>query len=825
MKKLHLLCNAHLDPVWLWEWQEGAAEALSTFRIAADLCESCDSFVFNHNEVILYRWVEEYEPELFARIQGLVSQGRWHIMGGWVLQPDCNMPSGESLVRQILVGKRYFMEKFGVEPSTAINFDPFGHTRGLVQILRKSGYDSYLFGRPDQNDCPLPDSDFLWKGYDGSEVAGHRFISWYNSPLGGAREKVERFLKDQDEREVGLVLWGVGDHGGGPSEKDLRDLNDLIAEAGDVQIVHSTPERYFAEVVSQPRPTHEKDLNSWAVGCYLSQVRLKQRHRLLENEFYCLERMVATASRQGLMEYPEEALREVLWDLLVAEFHDILPGSSIQPVEEWALGILGHGLEIVSREKARAFFALAKGQPRAQAGRIPILAYNPHPFPVEGILECEFNLADFNWKEEFTQPLVFHQEFPLPCQVEQHLGNMVLDWRKRIVFRASLAPSQMNRFECTTDTVLPVKPRPELRREGAHYLFVTDEIEVAIHLFTGLMDGYKVQGVPFLKGDAFRALVLMDDADPWGMRVKRWTDVEGAFSLMSSERGSRFSGLGDLVIPSVRVVEDGPVRTVVEAVFEYKESSMVLQYKLPKQGAEVEVYVRVYWQQKDRLLKLSLPTLLSEPSYVGQVVFARDVLDGDQKECVAQKWTAVVSERDGLALTCINEGAYGSDCPDGEMRLSLVRSPSYSGHPIAERPIVPQDRFTVRIDQGERQFRFWLQGGVLQDRLENVEPEAAWHNCPPILLSFFPSGEGTIPMQGVILDDPVVQLSAFKRAEDGCGWVVRLYEPTGKARKTGMKIPCLGVSCDVVLSPFEVLTLRWDQDTGILSEVDLLERP
>ncbi|MBW4840748.1 MAG: alpha-mannosidase, partial [Paenibacillaceae bacterium] len=105
MKKLHLLSNAHLDPVWQWEWDEGAAAAISTFRAAADFCEEYEGYIFNHNEAILYQWIEEYEPALFARIQTLVQQGKWHIMGGWYLQPDCNMPSGESFARQILLGR------------------------------------------------------------------------------------------------------------------------------------------------------------------------------------------------------------------------------------------------------------------------------------------------------------------------------------------------------------------------------------------------------------------------------------------------------------------------------------------------------------------------------------------------------------------------------------------------------------------------------------------------------------------------------------------------------------------------------------------------
>ena len=148
MAEIHLVCNAHIDPVWQWEWEEGAASAVSTFRAAADFCEEFDDFVFCHNEALLYQWVEEYEPKLFKRIQKLVAAGKWHIMGGWYLQSDCNMPSGESIIRQMQIGRAYFREKFGVENTTAVSFDAFGHNRGLVQLLKKAGYDSYLFMRP-----------------------------------------------------------------------------------------------------------------------------------------------------------------------------------------------------------------------------------------------------------------------------------------------------------------------------------------------------------------------------------------------------------------------------------------------------------------------------------------------------------------------------------------------------------------------------------------------------------------------------------------------------------------------------------------------------
>ena len=170
MKDLHLICNAHIDPVWLWDMEEGISAAISTFRMAAVFCEEYDGLVFNHNEALIYHWIEEMEPALFARIRKLVKEGKWHIMGGWYLQPDCNMPSGESFIRQMESGREYFLEKFGEAPSTAINFDPFGHSRGLVQLMAKAGYDSYLFCRPGQGNCPLPADDFIWVGFDGSEI-------------------------------------------------------------------------------------------------------------------------------------------------------------------------------------------------------------------------------------------------------------------------------------------------------------------------------------------------------------------------------------------------------------------------------------------------------------------------------------------------------------------------------------------------------------------------------------------------------------------------------------------------------------------------------
>jgi alpha-mannosidase len=823
-RTIHLICNAHLDPVWLWEWEEGAAAAISTFRTAADLCEEFGAFVFNHNEVILYGWVEAYEPALFARIQRLVREGRWHIMGGWFLQPDCNMPSGESFTRQVLLGRQYFREKFGARPTTAINFDPFGHTRGLVQIMARSGYDSYVFCRPGQDDCPLPDGPFVWEGYDGSRVLAVRPWGHYLSALGRATEKVSRYVETRPGDDPGILLWGVGDHGGGPSLADVQALGEMIAARDDVRLCHATPEDFFAAVRAQAKdlPVRRADINPWGVGCYTSMALSKYKHRLLENELYAAEKMLAAAWAHGLLDYPQAELREAQRDLATAEFHDILPGSSIQPVEEMALRLMDHGLEIVSRARARAFFALAAGQPAAAPGEIPILVYNPHPYPVDALVECEFQLADQNWGADFTIATAYQGGQALPTQVEQELSSLNLDWRKRVVFRAHLAPSQMNRFDCRLERV-PSRPRP-VQPEGDAIHFRNDMMEMTINMRTGWIDAYRVGGQDLLGPGAGQLLVMADSPDPWGMRVRSFRKRAGAFRLLSPRKSAWLAGVAAQTLAPVRVIEDGPARMVVEALFGYGSSHLVVRYNLPKQGAEIEIEARVHWNEKDQMLKLALPFANREARLLGQVAFGVEVLPTNGDEVVAQKWLALVPrEGDGPALTVINDRTYGADCRAGALRLSLLRSPGYAAHPILDRPVLPEDRYSPRIDQGERLFRFWLEGGPAAERLAAVDRQALAHNERPMALSFFPNGSGALPGPSLTLSDAVVQVTAVKQAEDGQGLVVRLYEPTGQARETTLSLPFAGLSKTIHLDGFEVRTLKIDPRARTWETVNLVE--
>lgn len=824
MKNIHLVCNAHLDPVWLWEWEEGAAEAISTFRVAADFCEEYEGFVFNHNEVILYQWIEEYEPALFERIKALVQAGKWHIMGGWYLQPDCNMPSGESMVRQILAGRKYFLEKFHVMPSTAMNVDPFGHSRGMVQILAKAGFDSYIVGRPYPNELPLPAEDFTWVGLDGSKIAVHRLFSGYLSLRGQAHSKVGWWIDGNKDRETSMIFWGIGNHGGGPSRVDMKNLEELAQKQEEFHIFHSTPEQYFAEVKERGMelPEFRGSLNPCFTGCYTSQIRIKQKHRQLENALFLLEKMAGAAAMNNLMKYPRKELEDILRDLLTSEFHDILPGSSIQPVEEMSVRLLDHGLEIASRLKARAFFALAKGQPKAEEGEIPVLVYNPHPYKVRGNFEVEFQLPDQNWDGPYTQPVLYRNGERIPSQIEKEHSNLNLDWRKHMIFAAELEPSSMSRFDCKI-VRLEARPVPHWEKTDGMLVFRNESMEAMINCSTGLLDRYRVHGVDVLEKNAFMPVVMTDTDDSWGTGVTKYRDVAGEFALMPPDKGTAFSGVRQGNLESVRVIEDGEVRTVVEALFCYQHSFLCLTYMLPKRGAELGVHVRVFWNEKSCMLKIRVPTVWRDVRYAGQTMFGVQPLPADGSESAAQKWTAAVSDERGMALTVINDCIYGSDFEEGTMHLTLLRSSPYAALTLGDRPLVVQDRFLPRMDQGERVFSFWMQAGEKTERLRQVDREALAYNEKPFALSFFPGGEGTEPQYRLQLTDSVVQMSAFKMAECSEDYIIRLFEPTGEERCTTLTIEALQISQEIHFNAFEIKTLRLHKESRRLVECDIIE--
>lgn len=798
MKEVHLICNAHLDPIWQWEWEEGAAAALSTFRSAADLADEFD-YIFCHNEVTLYKYIEEYAPALFERIKELIRIGKWHIMGGWYLQPDCNMPQGESFVRQALVGRQYFMEKFGQWPATAINFDPFGHTRGLVQIMNKCGQDSYIIFRA--GDDPIPGEQFVWEGFDGSRIKVNAARDGYNTPLGGAAEAIRKKIESREE-DVVCILWGVGNHGGGPSRKDLADIEKMMQE-GAMEIIHSTPENFFAKI--DPKLVHDKSLRISMPGCYTSMSLIKSKHAELENTLYMVEKLCSVAAMRGLIEYPKEELDEVVEDLLNCEFHDVLPGSSIRAGEDNGLRLIDHGLLILNRLRARAYFALTAMEPKAAEGEYPILVLNPNPYAWETDITCELTLADQNWSDTTVNyaRVLDEKGNVVPSQTVKEESNLNLDWRKRILFRAELKPLSLTRFSIYMDEDVKKEKKYDSGKD-----IVADFPEIGKYVKidgkTGLLRSYKLWGKEYIdqkSEGAFCPVFYKDNPDPWGMGGFQLSEMgtdATPFRLMEHPDGP-FSGM-----KALQVIEDGDIYLGVECFFSCENTRIRVEYDIYKNDPAVDVKVDVFMNDRNRMLKLAIPAAV-QGEYIGQTAFGTEELYMNGRECVAQRFVAMREKDEGNCLALFNRGTYGSSWKDGVISISLLRSATYCAHPINERPIIPEDRFTKKIDMGERNFIFRLTTAP-EKALERL---AAEFNMPPYACNVFPvDTDISAPEFTLNISDPDIVLIAMKKSAERSGYVLRLMNNYKEECK--VTVNCCDTDIALSFGKYEVKTVLYD---------------
>ncbi len=802
-KKVHLICNAHLDPIWQWDWQEGAAATISTFQSAVNLAEDFD-YIFCHNEVTLYKYIEEYAPNLFKKIQELVKAGKWNIMGGWYLQPDCTMPSGESFVRQIREGQAYFKEKFGVTPKTAINFDPFGHTRGLVQIIKKCGQDSYLAMRPNKSQLELPAEQFWWVGFDGSRIKYNRTTA-YNSHLGETVQKIKGDINTQEEAVV-CSLWGVGNHGGGPSRIDLTEIKEYIKEAEkeDIEIIHSTPEEFFSEV--EPKAEFDKSAYICMPGCYVTMSKLKRLHIELENQLMFAEKICSAAAMNGLMDYPQKEICSITEDLLNSEFHDVLPGTSIKSGEENGIRLLNHGLLEAERLITRAFFALSKTEKPANEGDYPIFVFNPHPYELDTNVEFEFTLQDQNWNFETTSKVTVLDEEgnELDSQLIKEESNISLDWRKRVIFKAKLKPMALSRFSVTRQEVT----KQSYSVEEA-YVYEDNKKRVEIDKRTGLLKSFIVNGKQYIK-NAFLPVAFEDNADPWAMdknSLAMLGQKPESFKLSRKPRGV----FGEL--KSVEVIENGPILLSIEAFFEKDNSKARVCYKIYKNRDYVDIDVTVFWQDINKLLRLAVP-LSIDGEYIGQTAFGTDTLFKDKRENVSHRFVAVKNGDECFAI--FNNCIYGSRFENNTIYLSLLRGATYCAHPIGGQPLLPKGRFVKHIDQCEHTYSF----RIAVNKVCELERMATEFNQKPFVQNVFPvksehkESEGHLALK---IENTNIALVTLKKAVDNRGYLIRLMNNCENPDETVISIG--EQSINLKFNKFEVKTVRYN---GKFKELDEL---
>ncbi|MCQ2451331.1 MAG: hypothetical protein MJ080_05095 [Clostridia bacterium] len=789
MKKLHLICNSHIDPVWQWDWNEGITATLATFWQAVRFSEEYD-YIFCHNESILFEWIELYDRTLFEEITRLVKAGKWHIMGGWYIQPDCNIPAGESFVRVIKLGREYFSEKFGVKPTVALNFDSFGHSKGLVQILKKCGYNGYMFCRPMKHEQKEDLREFIWEGVDGSRIIAARAQDdcIYCSEYGKLPESIERKSSNYADMEQGVALWGVGNHGGVNSRFDLDYVTELVKT--DSSVFHSTPENYFAQI--NPQKTVGYSLQPLLKGSYSSMSNIKRAICRLETKLYSTEKLCSVASLRGVFEYNSQVFRKaekVLGQLL---FHDICAGTCCEDGELSSLQKANGAMAELEDESCRAILAIAKNHKAAIPFEFPIFAFNYQPYKRKTLMEAEIFILEplISDTEEYEVKVRYNGEY-IPSQCIKELGNINFDRKKRIGFIAELEGLDLTRFDFEVEKVnKTVKPE----YNGGDILF-TDSIKtVIINGKTGLLNSFVLNGKQLLKGDAFKPIMVETTPNPWAHGYDKICSNFMDFKLSDCSKGI-FKGM-----KCINIVEQGDVLTRVESLYELESSFVRVTYTIPKELPYVDCKIDAFWNEQNSGLVLQIPSAI-DGDFTTQLAYGAEQFPKDGTDHPTLRYTALV--RDDKALAIYNDGVYNTFCENNTLNFLLFNGAAYCAHLVDNRPIIKdKSRFVPYIEQGKHSFNF----RISYENASELENRADEFIESPYILNIYPHGNGQNPQEIVSIDNPAVALKAFY--SENSKYVLRLFNGGAKNQKATLKVDKSSVSAD--FGKYEIKTFVYD---------------
>lgn len=807
-KKLHMIGNAHLDPVWLWNWQEGFQEVKATFKSALDRMDEDENFVFTCSSALFYEWAEKNNPEMFTKIQKRVKEGRWEIVGGWWIQPDCNIPSGESFVRQGLYGQRYFKEKFGKIAETGYNVDSFGHNGNLPQILKKSGLDNYIFMRPMPLEKGLPGRIFWWRSMDGSKVMAYRvpfeYCSW-----GKDLEKYTNRLKNElsDGEDQLMMFYGVGNHGGGPTKENIKSIYELNQREDMPVMEMGTTSKFFQTIIENKRiyPEFTGDLQHHASGCYSAHSRVKRENRRAEDLLTMAEGFSTIAAKVIGQPYPSDFV-EAWKGVLFNQFHDTLAGTSIPSAYEDASYLFGQAMAVGQKNLNYAVQAISwdidieDGSMDGSAMK-PIVVFNSHGWRGKMVMDLEIRgLSNDHFK------LTDSKGNSIPAQRIQ--SEATVEGQSRLLFVAELPSFGYEVFKL----YLNVEDVPSFSHVKIDETTIENEkFRIAMNPLTGFMSSLydKKMELEVLRREGGRLAVIEDKSDTWSHNIFKF-DKE----------------LGNMRVVYIKILEDGPVRSTLRVKYKYNQSYVVQDFRLYKELDYVEVKVRVDWREPQVMLKVKYPVNFNfrKPTYEIPYGYIEKSANGEEEP--GQTWFDFTGEHFkkgcmyGLAIA--NNAKYSYSMDIDEMNLTVLKNSVYAHHDPKKLEEGVEYNF---VDDGIQEFTYMLiphEGGWKD---ADVVKHARELNQKPVsIIETFHDGKQPQSQSFLSLECSHAVICVLKEAEDKDGIIVRAYETKKQAGKGILRIPFMNREETLTFAPCEIKTVKIPYDgTKPICEVNMLE--
>jgi alpha-mannosidase len=802
-----MIGNAHIDIPWLWPWTESMSVGLSTFRAALDRMNEFPDFKFTASSAQLYEWAAAADPGMIAEIRRRVAEGRWGVVGGWWIEPDVNIPNGESLIRQGLYSQRLFQQLLGRPARVGFNPDSFGHPGTLPQILKLEGMNSYVFMRPGATEKELPADVFWWRGEDGTRVLTYRISYGY-----GITRDVQNHLHDfvtklQEPTKDLMVFYGAGDHGGGPAKDTIHAILDVQKQAGAPKILFSTPDSYFDDIAqAKDLPVVSDDLQHHSVGCYTAVSEIKKDNRTAEAALVTGEKMAALANVLVGFPYPKSDFTASWKKVLLMQFHDSMAGTALPEQYIVSHDAYGFAREVANQAIYRSAEKIAWQIPTTAPASDYLVVFNPHAWAAK--LKVQYDLGwGFDNEEEILNDARLEDEHGNAIPYQWTDGQTVAGTRRGLVFEAPLPAFGYRQFRLhnvkppvTTETTVHATEK-SLENEHLRVTFADD----------GTISMYdKDAGAEvFRRGSGGAHAVVIDDpSDTWSHEVRAYTKEIGAFGSAS-----------------FRVMEDGPVRATVRVRTGYGASLLRTDWMLYAGARTLEAHVSLDWHEHRKILKFSFPVDVQNPVPTYEIAYGFRVRKANGDEDPGQRWIDLSGDRNGAAygLTVLNDAKYGYSVQDNDLRVSIVRGAIYAQH--QPRKLDPNGEY-IWQDQGIQTFRMVLapHAGAWQDAgIVHMAEELT----APVPVLFQGIHKGTRPESASFLsvDVPNVVVSDVKQAEDGTDLIIRCYETAGRTTTASLDLGLVHRQWTGRFHPLEIKTLRVPLAAeGKIREVNALEQ-
>ena len=891
-----MIGSAHLDPAWMWEWGEGMEAFIATCRSALERMQETPDVVFTCSSAAHYQWIEEVDPDLFEQIRKRVAERRWEVVGGWWTQADCNLPSGEGFVRQGLLGQRYFTEKFGRPATVGYSPDAFGHNSGLPQLLSGAGLNTYIFCRPDPTELTLPAPFFRWLSPDGASVYAYRLPFHYNMYQTSVPKKVDDLLTAYRKPSAltangkslhtfgdeWALFYGVGNHGGGPTKKHIREIIAINNDPGKPRTWFGRLDRFFEAAQEDERrriPEWRDDLQMDSPGCYSVHSIIKRLNRRTEYELIraeVLEGMVACivgndqsrrekeqadgetggqgdkrtgrqedreTGRQGDKETGRwgqggDEEREGSGKSLLLAVEDPVPFSL--PTAHYSLlstawknVCFNHFHDIlcgVAIPEALDHAVHLYGESLAIADRITRYAVRRIARCIDTTGEGQklvlFNAHSFELDQYVTFEL-WHDidkelwELPVDLRVTDDKGN-------EVPVQLALTSGKIGK-DRVGGTFRARLPPMGWRCWQIHYgeQSCFNDRRGLIEASRSVLENEHIRVEFSTESGAITRLLhrgsgheIIDGKGAMPVVIEDLTDTWGHGATCFDNIIGRFD-LADL-----RLVENGPTHGTVRVTSKWGNSRIQHDLTLYADAHALYARVRILWAEPRTMLKFMFPTTIEKPESVVESAYSFVKKQCDGTERPGGAWKGIVGEvgEEVIGLGIADTLTHGYSADGSTLALTVLRSPSYATHDPHMIDAAEDVRY---IDMGEIEFRYTIRPFVDKNFRSLLSKDAAFLNAPPLisLESEHPGGSNPLrpKYQGIAISKPNVHATVLKKSENGKGWILRLFETSGNKTSLHVGLHLLNVEWSLEMREHEVKTFRiYD---GSVEEVNLLEYP